>query len=364
MKRDILRFTLTCLSLLAATSTLVGCVSGEVTRSQNHGDERAAALCEDADEHIQSCFADAQPPTECDADAAREVLGQSCEELESQSTNPKADQICNPYLWWTWGACSGDAEQNWESRSFWVSVRMCNDDICDGVYGGATCALVTLEDASGEEVARAYTNNNSNARFEDVELPAGDYTLRLHHRGADEELAQVMTSQEGSIALSGRAEAALPLTVVDGEEIERPHFYVSREEVSQIKGCSRVRGTVSSTCQGQPMEAAATEWSWLVRVQGENNAGDFVELTRPLNFQGVNQFNFLRLMPGIYELSFLEVEIPEWSQRPNPDYAELADRYATGRAINRELIVTTDQIPGDVDLEEPFELDHQACQVR
>ena len=349
------------LHLSAAALLLIlsaaGCAQ-EAVEQDSSTTTQDQAICERAQAKLTTCFGQAaQSAMSCDANAAREVLGQSCEELE-QTSQGKGDLICNPFLWWTWSAC-GSSSSTSRARSFWVSVNQCNDDFCDGVYGGQTCALVTLEDQSGQEVARAYTNTNSNARFTDVELEPGEYVVRLWRR--DGQPGQMMTSSRGSLSLNERVQAVRPLVVERDAELKRVTFYVDRAESQLLRGCASLRGQVSSTCRGESaMSPELTEWSWLVRVQGRNAAGELTSLTRPLKTMDTNTFWINGLMPGDYTLSFLEMEIPSFERRNNPDYARLASRYATGRTLEQPLLVSPEDVPNELNLE-PQTLDHTRC---
>jgi hypothetical protein len=328
------------------------------------------ALCEQASDKLVSCLGDeVQAPLSCNGAAARQVLDQSCEELTQGSQGQgKADAICNPLLWWTWASCgSSSSSATNNSRSLWVRLNKCSDnfygvqvDYCDPtiIYGGNTCTLVTIETPSGQEVARGYTNNNSNVLFEDVKLDSGDYLVRVWRRDGTQ--AEMMTSSPGSLSYNRRVEATQPLKVGSQRKLDNVVFYFMPDESEQLVGCSRASGTVASTCNGQPMTPERTEWSWFVRVQGTNDAGDYTSLTRPFKTMDTNSFYINGLMPGNYELSFLEMNIPSFEQRNNPDYARLASRYATGRRLTDELVVSSEDIPNAIAVGD-YELDHTRC---
>jgi len=339
-------------------SSLVGCAA----QSELEPAQADAALCADASAHVQACLPGEQisTPAACDALVAADVLATSCDELAQQtaSASGKADGFgCSPWTWWLCGG-SSDSGSSSSARSydFWVSVETCYDDFCDAVTGGSTCARVTLETPEGEVVATANTNTRSNVRFEGVSVEDGEYVVRLWTSSG--ELAQQMDYTAGSLTMNDRVGAEQSLFLEGGDEPRRVRFYVDQEMQEQLAGCARVGGVVESTCEGATMEADDIEWGWFVRLEGFNDAGEYTQLTRPFATRGINQFHFGQVMPGTYTVSFVEMDIPEFARRNNPDYARLERLYATHREFAAHLAAARGDIGRDLALG-PFAPAHQ-----
>ncbi len=193
---------------------LLGAACGGQEGAAPAAPEDEQALCAEAAAHVQTCFPDVEigTPEACDPAQAADLLSRPCEELQAVDAN-KADGLCAPWLWWTWQRClpSSGGGAGATGQPLYVSLSTCDDDFCLGTLGGGSCALVTLEDASGVEVARDYTNTNSSARFEG--LAPGVYTVKVWTReGA---LAEQMISE--GLSLSGRAPATQEVAVVTDE---------------------------------------------------------------------------------------------------------------------------------------------------
>jgi hypothetical protein len=338
------------MTVCMAAIGLVGC--GDVGDSGQ--DAETQQLCEDATDHVQSCFPDqsVRQPEECTAESAERTLAQSCEELES--SDGKADSWCNPWLWWTCGSSSTT-----DTTTIKVYVEACHSDVCGTVSGASSCALMVLADAEGEEVARAYTNRYSSATFEDLELESGDYTVSLYRR--DGTVAEMMTEREFEFGRPGRAEATLPVEVDgEGQQLDL-RMYVSRDERESLRRCARADGRLESMCDGEEMEREETEWSWFVEFSGTNDAGEYVDITRPFGVYEVgNVFSSTDLLPGVYQVTFHEMDIPSYRRRNNPDYDRLLRYYSTGREISETIEITEDQMATSIDLGE-YQLDHREC---
>lgn len=309
-------------------AALLGAACGSQEGAAPAAQEDEQAICAEAAAHVQTCFPDAEigTPEACDPAQAADLISRPCEELQAVDAN-KADGLCAPWLWWTWQSClpSGGGGGATAAQPLYVSLSTCDDDFCLGTLGGGSCALVTLEDASGEEVARGYTNTNSSARFEG--LAPGVYTVKVWTR--EDELAEQMVSE--GLALSGRAPATQEVAVEVSDENALARFYFERGVRETLERCAAVSGTVAGVCDGAPMEEDEVEWTWFVRIQGENVAGELEQLTRPLKiFEVGNQYRFTGLLPGTYTVTLVELEVPSYQRRPNPDYQGLAERYATG----------------------------------
>jgi len=315
----------------------------------------AATLCAQATQHVRDCMPGeaVETPASCDAASAQATLGTSCETLASGGG--KGDGLCNPWLWWT---CV-DGGSGTTGFDFWVSVNVCYDDLCDAVTGGASCGLLTLTDADGEEVARAWTGSGSNARFEGLDLPDGTYALTLYRN--DGSVAEMTTVEDNGFFRSGREPAILPVVLRAGEEPERPRFYLAMGEEESVRRCARVNGEVEASCGGAEVDAEETEWTWFVRLSGEDERGPVSELSRAFRrYQEPNGFAFLDVMPGTYTLDFIEMDIPSYARENNPDYAYLVDRYATDNVYTSDFEVTTDDQGATLELG-TFELQGEGC---
>lgn len=367
-KSSFLTLLATCIGLM-----LSACAPGGDASEPGAGDVAATgeqARCEEAAAHLEMCFGEeAQASLSCDEASARSVLGASCEDLTQSSRGGKADSLCNPLLWWTWSSCSsggggGGGGSSSQGVSFGTALEMCYDSICYEITGGGRCVLVTLENAAGEELSRAYTGRLSSARFNDVALEDGEYYVRVHRR--DGETAQMMTSLRGSIGLDGRADAVRAVQVEGGKVNKIPKFLVTADERELLTRCVSLSGDVTSTCGAAPMSVDETEWSWLVELTGSNDAGEYASIKRPFvrwdepTQSQFNRFWFDDLMAGEYTVSFIEVDVPSWARKNNPDHDELKRRYATGRVLEEAFTVSGAEAPAKRELGE-YLLSHEKC---
>ena len=111
------------------------------------------------------------------------------------------------------------------------------------------------------------------------------------------------------------------------------------------------------------MEKEDVEWGWFVRMEGVTEAGDFIDTTRSFKaFQAEHHaYSIPLVMPGTYRLSFLEMDIPSWRRKNNPDYDSLVRSSATGRTVTEMIEITSDDILSKQISFDTIKLDHQEC---
>ena len=329
--------------------------------------------CVVASEHMQRCFPEreAQIPASCTEESAQAILAGSCEQLQAEAaSDSKADSGCSPWFWWLCtGGGSGAAPTEATGYTFRLDISVCESPLCTiNLFGtdrsGAECGRITLEDERGEVVATDYLNDylasggvqETGPGFKNLDLPAGEYIAKLWRR--DGQLARTTSDDPAEIEVS----------LLEGGEVETSarDFEILKTEAEAIRACSDVVGTLSSTCDGEPMDEEETEWGWVVRLDGLHDAGRYMDLKRASKYYMVDghQFSFRHVRPGDYLITYIEMDIPSWSREINLDYEEyeeLVERYATGNEIVERLEITLDDIAQQrVELvEKP--LAHQEC---
>lgn len=331
---------------LAATIFASGC--GQI-------DEDAAA-CDAARDHIQACFPDreAKVPDSCSADSAEPILAADCDTLAAQASDGAADGFCNPFFWWSCSSSGGgsDTEPEPTGYTFNLGVNVCESDLCvEDLFGendrGAECGKVTLETADGDVLATDYINEyltwggvqGTGSGFDNLDLPAGEYTARLWRR--DGELATNVDGDPAEISVS----------LLDDGSVETSHygnFKLLKTEADAVRACSDAIGSLTSTCDGEPMSKDDTAWSWVVRIDGENSEGTYENIKRShFYFEAqTHQFGFPRVRPGTYTLTYIEIDVwsswarDEYRNSKYEDYLELIDDYATGREFTQTIEIT------------------------
>jgi len=243
---------------------------------------------------------------------------------------------------------------------------ICTEILFGTVDTGAECGKITLEDASGEVVATDYINEylggggiqDTGDGFQNLDLPAGEYTARLWRR--DGELAQTIDEEP----------AVIQVTLgEDGDVDHSPHrFEILRSEADAIRACSDISTTMNSTCEQEPMSNEDTEWGWIAQLEGENTEGTYLDMGRCFRFyqQDSHACSFRRVRPGVYTITYIEMDVPSWSREPRnasdfEAYEELVDDYATGHEFTQDIMITSD----DIESEELFfghvDLEHMEC---
>lgn len=304
--------------------------------------------CDRALAHVASCFPDQAAPATCDAATAAQVAATPCDVLTS--ADAKAD---NPWmcLWTPW-ACGGDGGGNTPSsggRTITVSVERClggvfGADTCDGV-GGAPCSLVVLEDAAGVEVARAYTGDGS-VHFEGIGAEA--HTARVLDRAGN-----TATAVFGDYAPEV---APAQIAVAAGTEDTKVYLYLQGGGEDTVRACSTVRGNLDVfDAEGTRLDAETIEWGWLVRSL---EADGTVAISRPFRVHPEasdsgaweNDFSLHQVFPGEHLVEFIQMDIPEYARRNNPDYAQLLRLYAVSSVEIEALTlsVAADDVPEDL----------------
>lgn len=308
------------LAVVFATA-LVGCGNGD--------------RCQQAVEHLQSCFPDRAMNAEqalgsCSAEDADHVLGQSCQQL-AQSRDGKAD--CAG--WWDWRCYWPTTPSKPEKATLKVTISKCYNDMF-GVNCGATssagCTKVVLEDSAGNVVASATTRTISTVAFE--ELDAGTYKVRVLRR--DDTVAQAVDGDPTNTNPDG---SPAETTVTVGEEDQRVRFYFSSEENARLDRCTTVTGTLESVCKGTVGDPEETEWSWLIELV--DSAGETVAIKRASKrYQQPNTYYFSKLLPGTYRLKYHEMDIPSYRRKANPDYEYLLRWYSDGVVLEETFELT------------------------
>jgi hypothetical protein len=289
------------------------------------------AACEAAAETIATCFPN-QAVATCDPETAEQIAASSCDELTASG---KADDPITCF-WMPW-LCSGGSTTS--GGTIEVAVEECGGmrgDLCPYVTS-ASCALVTLHDASNAEVARGYTS--AGGRFTVNGLADGNFTVKIHER--DGSLA---TMQPYELS-SNEEPAKVRVDVARGEDAPWARFALVPDSQERITQCADLAGglTVKSP-SGAEVDRHEVEWDWIVELERE---GQVVERTRPLfihheateSGQDENVLGFRTLVMGEYTVRLVRVDIPESRQRPNPDYAQLVRLYAVDAVAPIETTV-------------------------
>jgi hypothetical protein len=317
--------------LIVSAAVVAGC-SGE------RGGQGDSPLCSEAVSHAQQCLGDPSiGAAGCTEDKAQQILAQSCEDMTA--TAGKADG-CLPWMWW---ACTSSESTN-KASTWWVRVQPCRDDICDGIIGDTSCTKVVIETGKHKQVAVAVTRDGGNAKFENLDLPDGSYFVKVLHR--DGSVAEEMVAANGEYGLTGRAPAEHKIKL-EGGKADDLEIYVTQKESDALRTCARIDGSLKSSCGSKAMSTEQTEWAWFVRLENTSEQGT-AQIIRPFESTKGNDYTFLKVLPGSWQIIFLEMDVPQYRQKPNPDYDELVNSYATGRKVQGPKI---DVKASDVDQE-------------
>jgi len=247
-------------------------------------------------------------------------------------------------------------------------IAKCQSELCvEDLFGertdGGECGKITLENEAGEVVATDYINDylfsggvqGTGAGFRDMELPAGEYVAKLWRR-------------DGTQAVTVKSEPAeFGVTLGEDGSVDQDgrYFKILDTEADLIRACSDVYGSLTSTCDMEPMEDEEVEWGWLVRIDGQNGEGTYLDMRRARSFRGnPHSYVFRRVRPGDYTLTFIEMDVPSWRRELNmdfEDYEYLAERYATGRELVQEIQITDEDIVSEDVTFSSVDLDHQEC---
>lgn len=357
----------TALSVLALFGVLLGACGPQEEPSQG------ADSCEEARTHLQGCFPDqeAQTPTTCTEESAKAVLSQSCDELQGAAVDQgKADGFCNPWFWWMCVPGSSEPEEE-EGYSFNLLISVCQSSVCvETLFGenrnGAECGKITLHDSNDQVVATDYINDHlhsggiqgTGTGFKNLDLPAGEYTAKLWRRDGE----QAITTQEEP--------AEITVTLHDDGDVSKApfHFEILQTEADAVRACSDVIGSLSSTCEGEPMDSEETEWGWFVKIEGQNSEGTYEDIRRAFLFhnQPAHSFSFRNVRAGTYTLTYFEMDVPGFIQRTTnnakfEDYQEMLDDYATGAQISETIEITEDDIASEDLFVSHIDLIHNEC---
>lgn len=333
-----------------------------------------ADACEQAREHIQACFPDqeAQVPESCTEESAAQIMTQDCDALTSAAVDQgKADGFCNPWFWWMCTSGGSEPEEP-EGYTFNLQISVCQSSVCvETLFGenrrGAECGKITLEDASGEVVATDYINDylhsggvqGTGDGFKNLDLPAGEYTAKLWRRDGTQ--AVTVDEEPAEIQVTLRE---------DGEVDHSPfHFEILQTEADAVRACSDVFGSLSSTCEQEPMDEEDVEWGWIVRIDGTNDEGTYLDQRRAFKFHGDNAHNFVfrNVRPGTYTVTYIEVDVPGFIRSTTrdakfEDYEEIVEDYATGNEITETIRITEENVAASEELfVSHIDLDHMAC---
>jgi hypothetical protein len=328
--------------------------------------EPATATCDDARAHMEACFPerDARVPDSCDADMAADITAQSCGELEaSAGAAAKGDGFCNPFFWWlctsSGGSDTGGSTDREPARtggySFGFGINVCQSELCvEDLFGeirwGAECGEITLHDADGNVLATDYINDelswggvqDTGAGFRNLDLVPGEYYAQLNRR-------------DGTPALDVKGELArIGVTVTDAGslDLEARDFRILTSEAEAVRACSDVGGGLTSSCDGEPQSKEDASWSWLVKIEGENEAGRYenIKRSRFVFDAGTHRYLFPRVRPGNYTVTFIEIDVwsswtrDDYRNSKYEDYLELVDRYATGLEFTETVEITEEDV--------------------
>lgn len=331
--------------------------------------------CEAARDHVQACFPeqDARILDSCDEAQAEALLAKDCDALaaDAESQAGAADGFCNPFFWWTCGG-GGDTEPDPTGYSFGLNVSICESDLCvEDLFGenesGVECGKMTMHDANGDVVAVDYLDDHltwggvmdTGPGFSDLDLPAGDYTVRLWR--TDGELAADIDE--------GTAEITVSLLPDGGVEKSRSRFRLLATEAESVRACSDVQGTLASTCDGEPMEKEDIEYGWLIGIQGTNAEGSYENLKRNgfvFSLQG-HSYLFPKVRAGRYTVTYHEVDVSSWNRDDlrNAKYDELVealDRYGTGVAFEQSVDISDSEVAASDVVQLPHvDLESELC---
>lgn len=302
----------------------------------------SVSTCEEAEMHFEACGLSEELafPQTCDPAGAQKLLATDCDELIEV---PKGDG-CNPFLWWT--CFSGGSSE----REVWLRAKECGRSFggvdCGIEMSVGGCALMTVESASGEEVAREHTNSGGNIL---VELEDGDYTLKLWTRDGD--LAPMISGDPFS-PNEAEGPAAIRFSVGSGERNDVTIWTKPQTGEEMLGRCADARGELAGSCDGQPLDGEEVEWSWFVTFD-RSEGGDTVRaaITRPFRNQSVNRVSVRDLPVGEYRVNVHAMDIPSWARRNNPDYEDLLSRFGEGVVSSEALKVRADDVQSTISLD-------------
>ncbi len=328
-------------ALAVAGLSLLGCGSADTPEAAP-----APTLCDDAAAKLSACFPEQPASDACHAGTAQRILDASCDELASADTKADGGWICfwNPFL------CAGggsDTPAEDAGHTLFVGASRCGADLagfddCTYYFSSPCTAIAVLRD--GEEVARGFTSQHGNARFDG--LAAGDYEVRVLDR--DGAIPQQVTGLVSSTYSPASAQVTL-----GGEAEARVAFDLPHDSEAAVVQCAPVTVEVAvQTASGEPVVAQDVEWQWFVRFE---QADGTVGILRPFAFHPdatgrddyINQATFHRIYAGTHTVEFIRMDIPSWRQRNNPDYADLLDRYPAEDVapVVLSLSLGADQVP-------------------
>ncbi|MBT9559523.1 MAG: hypothetical protein IV100_26065 [Myxococcales bacterium] len=309
------RASITAILLSAACGT----EGASVLSSSTNGD------CAAATAKLQSCFpGEAVPPT-CDEATAVDIASQSCSELQASGGKSDSPLTC---LWMPWLCAGGSTTtpSETEASALTIAVSHCwgsafSEDDCSGT-SSLSCAQVVLFDASGSEVARAFSGEGGITRFDDIE--PGTYTVRVLDRSG--KLAKQVV---GDLATSVEpAEIVVDVT----SEPTRAELNLTMASQETVRACSFVGVDLLVTnAAGEKLDPDEVEWSWIVRYERPDGE---IELTRPFRYGAeaeteadvINRFGVHRIYSGEHTFEAIRVDIPSYERKNNPDYESLLER--------------------------------------
>ncbi|HEY4182527.1 MAG TPA: carboxypeptidase-like regulatory domain-containing protein [Kofleriaceae bacterium] len=305
---------------------------------------------------IAQCFPDvATADQTCNEDVADRVDGMSCDEL-SHLDGKADDWSC---VWMPWlpscGSGGGDSGSGGSSSStsgkkIEVSTEECGGEFgCEGV-SGVSCAMVTLSKGS-TIVSRGYSSNGG--RFTFSGLANGDYTVKVLHR--DNTIAKMMADPYTSDVSSASIKVTCTSSGCKSNDEQNDNwarFELVNGTGAKATRCADLDGEVKlKNKSGAAVDKRLVEWDWLYEVEKD---GAVFERSRPLYISnsagsdGKNVIDARDLLAGTYTVRFYRMDIPEYKQKPNPDYAQLLEDYKADGVdpIELSLTVTSAQATG------------------
>lgn len=366
------------LQIKCAALTLLGALVCLTTACGEADDQgvNAASSCEQAQAHVQACFPNqpSSPVEGCDEAAAKDVLAQDCAQLASSATatEGKADGYCNPFFWWLCTSSGSSKKAEPAGYTFKLGINVCQSELCvEDLFGentfGAECGKITLHDADDNIVATDYINayvpNSGQDKlggFKGLDLEPGEYTARLWRR-------------DGQLATDVKANPAqIEVTLGEDGEVETSarNFRILTSEADDIRACSDVVGTIATSCDGEALSKEDAEWTWLVRLEGDNAEGSYNSLKRSFFvFDRMSHtYGFARVRPGTYKLTYIELDV--WSSYARrsyrnaslEEYEELVERYGTGAELTETVEITAADVAGAKVVEiGHIDLESQVC---
>lgn len=343
-------------SMIAVAAAALGtaCVSTPPMTSETE-------LCAAAEAHVASCFPDdpSFEPRGCTAEAAADVLARDCQNLADarDQDDAKADgcNIYNPWSWWSCGSSGREQRETEERRreeeqrsaGRTVSVRLstCYYDVFGGCNplaeeGRMSCAMVTLTNSRGTEVARTTTNAQGVATF--TELTSGNYTVRV----VDREDHVVETTEQMP------AEATVRVTTTSAAQAA--FRFPSNVDAGW---CTRLQANVTAECDGDAMAGDDVEWGFAFGLfQGDTR----VEEGRAWAQRGgPNELALAWLHPGTYTLRVQPMDPPSSLRRGTADWDSFYRLWVEDEIVEERTIVIDGRTP-DVMLED-FALSLARC---